>query len=137
MLDARKQKTYNENKVVTMVGPGTLMTGEVKCKGTIRVEGAIDGKVYSEDSVVVLESGRIKGDISAGQVIINGEVLGNIVALHRIEITARGKVIGDISAPRISIHEGVLFEGQCTMKAVARENQKEGSAGEAATAATA
>ncbi|HDP35141.1 MAG TPA: polymer-forming cytoskeletal family protein [Candidatus Hydrogenedentes bacterium] len=117
MLDSRKTKTYNENKVVTMIGPGTLFTGELKCKGTIRIEGSVDGKVLSEDSIVVLESGRIKGDLSAGQVIVSGEVHGNIQAVDRIEITERGKVVGDICAPRISIHEGVLFEGQCAMKA--------------------
>ncbi len=115
MLDSRKSKTYNENKVVTMIGPGTLLTGEIKCKGTIRIEGAVDGTVKSEDSIVVLESGRIKGNLAAGQVIISGEVKGDVKAVDRIEIAARGKVVGDIAAPRISIHEGVLFEGQCTM----------------------
>ena len=117
MLDSRKNKTaYNENKVVTMIGPGTLLTGELKCKGTIRVEGGIDGKVFSEDSIVVLESGKIKGDLLGGQVIVSGEVHGNIQAMDRIEITSKAKVVGDICAPRISIHEGVLFEGQCAMK---------------------
>jgi len=118
MLDTRKNKTaYNENKVVTMIGPGTLLTGELRCKGTIRIEGAIDGKVLSEDSVVVLESGKVKGDLIAGQVIVSGEVHGNIHAADRIEIMSKAKVVGDICAPRISIHEGVLFEGQCAMKA--------------------
>jgi cytoskeletal protein CcmA (bactofilin family) len=117
MLDSLKNKnTYNENKVVTMIGPGTLLTGELKCKGTIRIEGNIDGKVLSEDSVVVLESGKVKGDLAGGQVIVSGEVHGNIQAIDRIEITSKGKVVGDICAPRISIHEGVLFEGQCAMK---------------------
>ncbi|MCK5862922.1 MAG: polymer-forming cytoskeletal protein [Candidatus Hydrogenedentes bacterium] len=118
MLDSRKnKKAYNENKVVTMIGPGTLLTGELKCKGTIRVEGGIDGTVRSEDSIVVLESGKVKGDLMAGQVIVSGEVHGNIQAFDRIEITPKAKVVGDICAPRISIHEGVLFEGQCAMKA--------------------
>ena len=78
MLETRKPKTYNENKVVTMLGPGTLLTGDVKCKGTIRIEGNVEGRVLSEDSVVLLESGKVKGDITAGQVIIGGEVYGNI-----------------------------------------------------------
>ncbi len=116
MLETRKSKVYNENKVVTMLGPGTFLSGELQCKGTIRIEGAVEGAVISEDSVVLLESGKIKGNVKAGQVIVSGEVLGNIHAAERIEITAKGKVIGDIAAPRISIHEGVLFEGLCSMK---------------------
>lgn len=116
MADPRKNRSYNENKVVTILGPGTLLRGDLQCKGTIRVEGAVCGEVTSGDSVVLLESGRIQGNVTAGQVIVGGEIVGNVSAVERIEITAKGKVVGDMTAPRVSIHEGVLFEGRCTMK---------------------
>ncbi|MBI3119798.1 MAG: polymer-forming cytoskeletal protein [Candidatus Hydrogenedentes bacterium] len=116
MLDARKGKNYNENKVVSIIGPGTTVSGEVNSKGTIRIEGTVTGRINSDDSIVVHESGRVKADLIAGQVIISGEVLGNVFAHDRLEITTSGKVVGDITAPRISIAEGVLFEGKCTMK---------------------
>lgn len=117
MLDSRKQKAYNENKVVSIIGQGTTIDGDVHSSGTIRVEGVINGKVESDDSIVILETGHVKADLLAGQVIISGEVHGNVFAHERLEITAQGKVVGDITAPRISIAEGVLFEGKCTMKA--------------------
>lgn len=116
MADPRKNKTYNENKVVTILGPGTLLRGNLQCRGTIRVEGVVVGDVSSDDSVVLLEGGRIQGNVTAGQVIVGGEVLGSVSAVERIELTAKGRVVGDMTAPRISIHEGVLFEGRCTMK---------------------
>lgn len=116
MLESRKPRVYNENKVVTILGPETKLVGELSCRGTIRVEGRVDGTVFSEDSIVLLETGSVKGDICAGQVIISGQVCGNVKAVDRIEITARGKVRGDITAPRICIHEGVVFEGLCSMK---------------------
>lgn len=116
MLESRKPRVYNENKVVTILGPGTKLVGELSCRGTIRVEGAIEGSVYSDDSVVLLDSGTIQGDVSAGQVIIGGQVRGDVKAVDRLEITPHGKVLGNITAPRICIHEGVVFEGLCTMK---------------------
>ncbi len=116
MADPRKNKTYNENKVVTILGPGTMLRGDLQCRGTIRVEGTIFGDVTSDDSIVLLESGRVQGVVTAGQVIVGGEILGNVSAVERIEITAKGRVVGDMVAQRISIHEGVLFEGRCTMK---------------------
>lgn len=115
MLDSRK-KSYNENKVVSIVGPGTTVTGEIKSEGTIRIEGNVAGRVESDDSIVVQETGRVKADLIAGQVIISGEVHGNVYAHDRLEITANGKVVGDITAPRVSIAEGVMFEGKCQMK---------------------
>ena len=116
MLDAAKKRVYGETKVVTIIGQGTTVIGELKSKGTIRVEGVVSGRIHSEDSIVVQETGRVKADLYAGQVTIAGEVEGNIFAQDRLEIATNGKLIGDIVAPRVSIAEGVLFEGKCTMK---------------------
>ena len=44
MLDSRKPKQkYDENKVVSIIGPGTKVKGEVVTQGTIRVEGGVEG----------------------------------------------------------------------------------------------
>jgi cytoskeletal protein CcmA (bactofilin family) len=116
MLDSGKKKAYSETKVVTVIGPGTLIRGELRSKGTVRIEGEVEGRILSEDCIVVQESGKVKADMIAGQVIISGEVTGNVFAHDRLEITAQGRLVGDITAPRVSIAEGVLFEGTCTMK---------------------
>jgi cytoskeletal protein CcmA (bactofilin family) len=116
MLDAAKKRVYGETKVVTIIGQGTTIIGEIKSKGTIRVEGVVSGRIHSEDSIVVQETGRVKADLYAGQVTIAGEVEGNVFAQDRLEIATNGKLMGDIVAPRVSIAEGVLFEGKCTMK---------------------
>ena len=118
MLDSGKRKTYSETKVVTIVGAGTFIKGEINCKGTIRVEGDVEGRILSDDTIVIHETGRVKADLTAGQVIVGGQVHGNILAHERIEVTAKGQILGDITAPRVSIAEGVLFEGHCTMKPV-------------------
>jgi cytoskeletal protein CcmA (bactofilin family) len=116
MLDSRKGKAYSENKVVSIIGPGTTVTGEITSQGTIRIEGMVAGRVQSEDSIVVHEAGKVRAELIAGQVVISGEVQGNVFAHERLEITGTGRVVGDITSPRISIAEGVLFEGKCTMK---------------------
>lgn len=115
MLD--KRKTLDEHNVATIIGPGTKVKGELHSKGTIRVEGEVEGRIECEDTVVVHESGTVRADIIGGQVIISGTVEGNTFAHERLEITNQAKVVGNITAPRISIAEGVIFEGQCTMKA--------------------
>ena len=128
MLDAAKKRVYGETKVVTIIGQGTTVIGEIKSKGTIRIEGVVSGRIHSEDSIVVQETGRVKADLYAGQVTIAGEVEGNIFAQDRLEIATNGKLMGDIVAPRVSIAEGVLFEGKCTMKPP-QPAQQERSAG--------
>lgn len=116
MLDSGKKRGPTDATVITIIGPGTAVTGEIKSKGTIRVEGIVHGRVHSEDTIVVQETGKVKAELVAAQVIISGEVEGNVFAHERLEVTSNGKLVGDITAPRVSIAEGVLFEGKCTMK---------------------
>ena len=111
-----KKRPLDEHDVATIIGPGTVVRGDIESKGTVRVEGKVDGRIESEDTVVIQESGQVKADLIAGQVVISGTVEGNIFAHERLEITNQGKVVGNITSPRISIAEGVIFEGQCTMK---------------------
>lgn len=116
MLDTGRKRNYDATQVVSIIGQGTAVQGDIRSKGTIRVEGMVSGRVQSDDTVVVQESGRVKADLVAGQIIISGQVEGNVYAQERLEITATGRLVGDITAPRIAIAEGVLFEGKCTMK---------------------
>ena len=116
MLESRKQKSYNENKVVSIIGPGTTINGDISSEGTIRIEGTVLGQVQCQDTIVVQESGKVKAELIGGQVIISGEVHGNVSAHDRLEIATGGRVLGDITSPRISNAQGVLFEGKCTMK---------------------
>lgn len=116
MLDSGKKRSYNETNVVTIIGQGTTIIGELKSKGTVRIEGMVSGRIHCDDTIVVQETGRVKADLVAGQIIISGEVEGNVFAHDRLEVASKGKLLGDITAPKIAIAEGVLFEGKCQMK---------------------
>ncbi len=128
MLDASKKRSFGDTKVVTIIGQGTTVIGELKSKGTIRIEGVVSGRVHSDDTIVVQESGRVKADLYAGQITISGEVEGNVFAQDRLEIATNGKLVGDIVSPRVSIAEGVLFEGKCTMKPPGQAASSQGAA---------
>lgn len=111
-----EQKKYSQDNAVTVIGVGTHIQGEVRCKGTIRVEGEVTGRVHGDDTIIIHETGKVKADLIATQIIIGGEVEGNVYAQERLEITAQGRLIGDVTAPRVSIAEGVIFEGKCAMR---------------------
>jgi cytoskeletal protein CcmA (bactofilin family) len=117
MLDPRKKNlTTSENAIVTVIGQGTSIVGEIRSKGAIRIEGNVSGRIQCDDTIMVHEAGRVKADLVAGQIVISGEVEGNVFAHDRLEIQPKARLIGDITAPRVAIAEGVIFEGKCTMK---------------------
>lgn len=115
MLDPRK-KPNSENTVVTVIGQGTNIVGEIRSKGAVRIEGTVSGRIQCDDTIMIHETGRVKADLIAGQIVISGEVEGNVFAHDRLEVQPKARLIGDITAPRVAIAEGVLFEGKCTMK---------------------
>lgn len=116
MRDVTKRRNGENGTGLTIIGPGTMLTGEVRSHGPIRVEGQVSGRIHSEDTVIIQDTGQVKADLIAREIVISGQVEGNVFANERLEITDKGKLIGNITAPRVSISEGVVFEGKCTMK---------------------
>ncbi|OGR89383.1 MAG: hypothetical protein A2992_04450 [Elusimicrobia bacterium RIFCSPLOWO2_01_FULL_59_12] len=98
----------------TMVGAESFFQGTLRSKGSIRVDGKIEGGV-SADGVIVGEQGEIQGDVSARSVVVGGKVTGNIHATETLELLAKSQVFGDLHAPQLVIAEGAVFEGSCLM----------------------
>ncbi|AQM69973.1 Polymer-forming cytoskeletal [Vibrio sp. B1FIG11] len=67
--------------------------------------------MHVEGTLVVAESGRVKGDIYAKQLIVNGLLDGNCHAEH-IQVLAKGRVSGKIWSNNLSIEPGGKFFGE-------------------------
>ena len=98
----------------TVIGTDTIIQGTVASKGSIRVDGKIEGGITEADSVVIGGTGDIQGDVAARTVVIGGKVTGNISASN-IEILSDAAIHGDIKTAALAISEGADFEGNCTM----------------------
>lgn len=109
----------DSNKIDTIIGPNSLIKGDLHSKGTLRVDGTVEGKLSSDSTVILGEKGVAKATITAQQVIIGGTVHGNVIAQDRLEILSTGRVYGDVqtASSRFIVAEGVIFEGRCTMGA--------------------
>ncbi len=99
----------------TVIGHDSYFQGTFTIKGSLKVEGRIDGSIVDGKIVTVGKAGKVKGDISCENAVVHGEVRGNIVATKGIEILAGGNVEGDLNAPKITLEDGCLFNGRCTM----------------------
>jgi cytoskeletal protein CcmA (bactofilin family) len=102
------------DKVESIIGGQSEVTGDLNVKGTLQVDGLVKGHVKA-DWVVLTESSRIKGDITAHKIIVSGRVEGNLKAEEAIEIMPKGKVIGDVFTNKISVAEGGELNGKVVM----------------------
>jgi cytoskeletal protein CcmA (bactofilin family) len=102
-------------KLETIVGNDTHITGKVSVKGTIRVDGIVEGDVQA-DWVVVGETGKILGNTRTRGMVVGGSVEGNIEATESVELREKAKMTGEIHAPKLGISEGAVFDGRARMK---------------------
>ncbi|HYD50402.1 MAG TPA: polymer-forming cytoskeletal protein, partial [Terriglobales bacterium] len=72
---------------------------------------------HAQESIVIGDKAVINAQIVAGTVILKGKVRGDITARTRIELQAPAKLTGNITTPSLVIHDGVVFEGHCSMAA--------------------
>ncbi len=106
---------WKRKRIETIIGPETKFEGKIQTKGTLRIDGLLDGGVAEAEEVIVGETGMIKGDVNARSVTVAGNITGDINASDGIEMLPESRVTGDIKTAHLSIIEGVIFEGRCTM----------------------
>ncbi len=107
--------TRNTEKLESFVGANSHFKGEVKSKGTIRIDGTVEGNVEA-DWLILGEKAHLNGNATARGIIVGGKIEGNVTAREILEIKAKGQVIGDISAAKLTISEGGMLEGHSFMQ---------------------
>ena len=107
-------KNY-EKCIRAFLGEGTEFKGVISFEGTVRVDGALEGEVATEDTFIIGPAARVTARITAGVVIIMGRLDGKVEAKQKCEVRVGAHVRGDILTPSIYIEEGAVFEGACRM----------------------
>lgn len=99
----------------TLLGPEMKLTGTIKGKGALRIEGQVEGEIEYDGDLVVGEKAVVRASIKANSVTIAGMVEGDVVVNGRLELVSTGKLIGDMSAQTFVVAEGALFRGRSDM----------------------
>ena len=114
-LKKSQDRMFELGNMVSVVGPEAYFQGTINAKGSLRIDGRMEGAITEAHAVVIGETGKVVGDIAAESAVIGGEVKGNISAARSAELLATSKVSGDIRTGKIVIEEGAFFEGHCAM----------------------
>ena len=101
--------------VDTIIGINVNLKGNLKNKGSIQVNGSVEGEVRSDENVTVGETATIKGPVIAKVIEVSGTIKGLVEATEKLEINPTGKVFGDINVKSLIIKQGATFVGKSTM----------------------
>lgn len=99
----------------TIISSGSDFNGTLNASGIVRIDGVFSGDMNIDGSLIIGESGCIKGNIKAEKVTIAGKVEGNIYLEGTLELASSGRLFGDIEIKGINITDGAIFQGKCIM----------------------
>ena len=108
------------------LGQGSRVEGKLTFEGSVRIDGQVEGEISAQDTVIIGEGAEVTAQVHANTVVVQGRINGDIAARKRVELKAPATLIGNISTPSLVIHEGVVFEGTCTMGGAAAGRAERG-----------
>ena len=115
MAKDRQNGVQTPDSVISIIGPGMKVVGDLTTEGTVRVEGLVEGGIQAGKAVVVGKGGAVLGDIRTQDAVISGRVEGALVAESRLEVQASAEVAGEVRARRLQIEEGAVLNGTVLM----------------------
>ena len=105
-----------ETQADTIIGTDVHVKGNLENKGSIQINGTVEGEVKSDENVTIGETAVVTGPIVALNVLISGKANGTVVAKDKLEIDPTGSIDGEIKAKTLIVREGATFNGSCSME---------------------
>ena len=122
---SKADKGKARDQIENVLGPTSLVRGNLTADGPFRIDGWVEGAVESRATIVIGETGAVRGDVTGLEIVVAGKITGNISCSGHLEILATGKVDGDIVAQSIRIETGGVFRGTSHMKGAATTVEEE------------
>lgn len=110
---ASPRKSAN-GSALSLIGADVRIVGNITTEGEIQIDGQLEGDIACR-RLLIGESGRVTGEITAETIRVHGEVIGKITA-QAVVIARAGRIAGDIIHDSIEIEAGAQLEGRLVRK---------------------
>lgn len=119
----RKKRNTSFQDIESVISTGVEIKGEINSKGSLRIDGKVEGKLDILGDIVLGEKGYINGEIKTENIILAGKIEGNVYAKNRLEIAASGTLYGDITCNTLVVEEGGILEGKTKMTKINEKSE--------------
>lgn len=100
---------------ISRIAEGVSLKGDLSSRNDVRLDGCIEGVVYSQGRVVVGENAVIKGSVLCSNIDLWGQVEGDLYASEVLVLKSSAKVKGGIHTNKIQVEMGARIDGTCEM----------------------
>jgi cytoskeletal protein CcmA (bactofilin family) len=77
---------------------GTELSGELRFRDVMRVDGRIKGRIVSDNTLIIGETGQVDAEIDCGVGSIRGKVTGQVHGRKRIELLCQSPHFLEVSS---------------------------------------
>lgn len=109
------------DQTVTVIGSGARLEGTLISAASLRIEGAISGKISADGDVILAPEAEVAADIKAANATLGGRFKGNVVVTGTIELTSTARVEGNLTSRALIVSQGAMFTGQSIMDGGAKK----------------
>ena len=100
---------------VSRISQGAAIRGDLSSSTDIRIDGQVDGTLFSEGKVVVGETARLSGRLFATHVDFWGKIDGDIFVKDTLSLKSSAVVNGNIHVRKIQVEMGAQINGSFKM----------------------
>ena len=110
-----KKNGFAGDDNITLLAKGVHLKGEIRVEGTVRIDGRLEGEIYTKGQVIIGEDGLVQGTISAGTVVSSGRIKATVRAVERVQLLKTAILIGDVHSPVLMMEDGAKIQGTTDM----------------------
>lgn len=103
----------NPAGILTYLGEGSQIEGQLKAKGQVRIDGIVKGSVEVDGDLEVGPKGLIDGDyVHANNIQVHGQIKAQVQAREKLSLSKTAQLEGDVRARALDIEAGAVFVGR-------------------------
>ena len=102
-------------QIDTVIAEHCTLAGDLTTKNSIKLDGRIEGTLRAEGRAIIGETGSVKGDVHAADLLVLGRLEGNVHA-QRLHLQASAQIHGNIEAETLQVGPGARYQGSVTMR---------------------
>lgn len=117
----------SSNDLNAFLGAGTEYSGKLNFSGTVRIDGAFSGEIFSEGTLVLGKDASIRGQVSVERLACNGKIYGDVECRTKAVLQSQAVLEGSLKTPALVVEEGASIEGNVEMYKLSSRSLEAGS----------
>ena len=113
-INRNEQNTMDVNEI-SRIAQGVVIRGDIYSQRDIRVDGQIEGTLFSEGRVVVGETAKLTGSLMCADLDLWGGMNGDVYVSDLFSIKGTAEVAGNIHVRKLQVEMGAQVNGTCRM----------------------